>query len=318
MMRQFRAYVPYVLVLGFAVWCAYRFRADLAQMSPATLARSWDLVAAACLLSLLNYVLRIVRWRTYLARLGHPLGLRFAALTYTAGFAYTVSPGKVGEMVRASYYAPLGVPIRNTTAAFFVERLMDLVAMIVLAALLFTVSSGYSSAVLAAVGLVLLIFAALKLMPWDRLAPRLRGSRRLPQLLRRPVSGVAYALANTHALLSPSLLAWGFALGLVAWSLEGTGLSILASMFPTVHIALPTAMGIYGMAVLLGSLLIFLPGGLGGTEAFMTTLLVTHGMKISEAVLVTLTCRLVTLWLAVAVGWIAVLALRRPRSPAMV
>ena len=69
MFRRIRAYLPYVLVLGFALWCAWSVRGDLAQISPAVLAGSWDLVLLASLLSLLNYVVRIVRWRTYLAQL---------------------------------------------------------------------------------------------------------------------------------------------------------------------------------------------------------------------------------------------------------
>jgi uncharacterized protein (TIRG00374 family) len=316
MFRRIRAYLPYVLVLAFALWCAWSVRGDLTQISPAALASSWDLVLLASLLSLLNYVLRIVRWRTYLAQLGHPVGLRFAALTFAAGFAYTVSPGKVGEMVRARYYVPLGVPIRNTTAAFFVERLMDLVAMIVLASTYFTVSSGYAGALIAAGLLVVAVFVALKVMPWHALATHLRSSRRVPEVLRRPVSGVAFALAGTRTLIRPSLLLSGFLLGLMAWGLEGAGLGILSSMFPLHHVSLSTAVGIYGLAVLLGSLS-FLPGGLGGTEAIMAALLHSHGLPVGDAVLVTLTCRLVTLWLAVAIGWLAVLALRRPQSPAM-
>jgi uncharacterized membrane protein YbhN (UPF0104 family) len=54
--------------------------------------------------SLLNYVLRVVRWRWYLGRLGHPLTVGFSALSYVAGFAFTLSPGKVGEVGRARYY----------------------------------------------------------------------------------------------------------------------------------------------------------------------------------------------------------------------
>jgi glycosyltransferase 2 family protein len=70
-----------------------------------------------------------------------------------------------------------------------------------------------------------------------------------------------------------------------------------------------TAVGTYGIAVLVGGLS-FLPGGLGSTEAAMTGLLVTQGFAVSEGLLITLTCRLVTLWLGVAVGWVAVALLR--------
>src|SRR5882757_9861156 len=149
-MRPIMRVAPYSLVLCFAVWCAIILRRDLAQLSLTPCIESWAVVLAAAGLSLLNYVLRIIRWRFYLARLGHTVPRRFAALTYTAGFAYTVSPGKLGEMVRARYYEPFGVPLSDITAAFFAERLLDLIVMVMLAALLLAAFPGYHGAVLGA------------------------------------------------------------------------------------------------------------------------------------------------------------------------
>jgi len=83
---------------------------------------------------------------------------------------------------------------------------------------------------------------------------------------------------------------------------------LLLEIFAGVALLL-AAVGIYGIAVLVGGLS-FLPGGLGSTEAAMTGLLVTHGFTLSQGLLVTLTCRLVTLWLGVCIGWLAVLTLR--------
>jgi uncharacterized protein (TIRG00374 family) len=317
MLRPIRAYLPYALVLGFALWCLYCIRGDLVQVSPAALLRSWDLVALAALLSLVSYTLRIFRWRTYLARLGHKVALRFAALTFVAGFAYTLSPGKIGELVRARYYVPLGIPLRNTTAAFLVERLMDLVAMLLLAALIFTGSSRYTAALLAAALFVLLVLVCLALAPWATLERTLRSASYLGAKLRRLAAGFAASLAITRILLRPAMLAWGLLLSLLAWGFEGLGLALLALMFPEAHLDLATALGIYGVAVLLGSLS-FLPGGLGGTEAVMTALLAAHGMKVSEALVVTLILRLVTLWLAVAIGWLALFLLRQRRAPTVV
>ena len=64
---------------------------------------------------------------------GWTLPFGFTALTYIAGFAFTVSPGKVGEMARARYYSRLGISLPDVAGAFFVERLMDVMAMLVLA-----------------------------------------------------------------------------------------------------------------------------------------------------------------------------------------
>jgi uncharacterized protein (TIRG00374 family) len=309
-LRQIARFIPHLVVLIFASWCAYALRGDLVQVSLVPVLRAWDLIAVAAVFSLVNYVLRVVRWRSYLARLGHPLGFRFAALTFIAGFAYTVSPGKVGEMVRARYYLPLGVPLAKTAAAFFAERLMDLFAMVVLAALLFAGSPQYRGAILGAAGLVVGTLVLFALVPWNRVTALLGSVGRLPGILRKALMGISSALAATKPLLSPAPLALGFSLALVAWGLEGAGLNVLVGILPGAHLDLPTAVGVYSVAVLVGGLS-FLPGGLGSTEAVMTALLVTHGFSVGDSLLLTLACRLVTLWLAVCLGWIAVLVLRQ-------
>jgi uncharacterized membrane protein YbhN (UPF0104 family) len=286
-------------------------------MSLTPVLRSWDIVALAVVLSLLNYGFRILRWRAYLARLGHSLTFRFCALTYIAGFAYTLSPGKVGEMVRARYYVPLGIRLSDVAAAFFAERLLDLVAMVILATL-FTAAIASYGGILAAVALTLtLVLIALAFVPWAAVAAKLKSWPRLPVMLRSPLLGITSALVSTRPLLRPAMLAGGFLLALLAWGSEGAGLGLLSSILPAQHLSVATAVGIYGIAVLVGGIS-FLPGGLGSTEAVMTALLVTQGYSISDALLLTLTCRLVTLWFAVGLGWVAVLLLRqRPVTAAV-
>lgn len=315
-MRPIQRTSWYALMLVFAGACAYALRADLGQLSFVPLAKAWDIVLLATLLSLLNYGARIARWRSYLARLGHSMSFGFTALTYTAGFAFTLSPGKVGEMVRARYYAPLGVPLAHVAAAFFVERLLDLLAMLVLAMLILTISDRYEIAMWGAAIAISTALVLLTVMPWTRVERTVRDSSRVPKAIRGTLAGAAHALASARVLLTPRALVTGFLIGLVAWGLEGLGLGLLGSMFAPSHLDTLAAVGIYAIAILAGALS-FLPGGLGSTEAIMAALLVTQGYPLPQALLITLTCRLVTLWLAVAVGWGAVFALRRDK-PAMV
>src|ERR1700722_325753 len=166
-MQSLSRYVFPGLVAAFALACLYGLRGDIALVSLAPLARSWDLVAFAALCSLLNYAFRIIRWQRYLARLGRALPFGFTSLTYLAGFAFTVSPGKVGEMARARYYSRLGVPVADVAGAFFVERLMDVLAMLVLAALLATAAPRYHAAMWSAGILVVAVLVTLSVTPWN-------------------------------------------------------------------------------------------------------------------------------------------------------
>ena len=307
---QLPRFIPYAAILVFGAGCVVSLRHDLTLLSLEPLLRAWDVVLLATSLSLLNYLLRILRWRSYLRALGHPLPHRFVVFTYLAGFAYTLSPGKVGEMVRARYYLPLGVKLSDVAGAFFAERLMDLIVMVVLAALLFTAEARYTHAIVVAAALAALALAVAAFAPWTALLPRVRNHEWIPAILRTPTVALLSALDSTRPLLRPGILAWGFAAGLAAWGFEGLGLRLLGGIYPAAHLNVSTAVGIYGVAVLVGGLSL-LPGGLGSTEAVMTALLAGHGYPLGTALLVTLACRLVTLWFAVCLGWMAVAILGR-------
>ena len=66
------------------------------------------------------------------------------------------------------------------------------------------------------------------------------------------------------------------------------------------------ATGFYAVAMVAGALSA-LPAGLGGTEAVLTGLLVAHGASAATALGITVLARLLTLWLAVALGVVALL-----------
>ncbi len=314
-MQSFSRYVFPVLLAVFAVACLWSLRSDIASLSLGPLLHAWDLVVLAALLSLLNYALRIVRWQRYLARLGRPMPVGFVGLTYLAGFAFTVSPGKVGEMARAQYYSRFGISVSAVAGAFFIERLMDVIAMIVLATMMVASRPEYHFAIWSAAVLVVGALAMLATIPWGGMVNAFE-KRYLPAAVTRLGVGIAKALAAARALLSPDLLLFGFLLGCLAWALEGTGLYVLGSMFTGMHLSATAGVGIYAVAVLVGASS-FLPGGLGGTEAVMTALLATQGFAVGDALLVTMACRIVTLWLAVGIGWVAVYLLRTRMTPAV-
>ena len=106
-------------------------------------------------------------------------------------------------------------------------------------------------------------------------------------------------------LLAPQAVILGLALGLLAWGAEGVGLWVLGALAPGATMTVGAAVGIYAVAIVVGAIS-FLPGGLGTTEAVMVALLLRQGCTMPEALLLTLACRLLTLWFAVVLGWLAV------------
>lgn len=254
---------------------------------------------AVLTLSLLNYGLRFWRWQLYLGWRNFEIPALRSLVVYLSGFALTVSPGKAGEAVRCLYLSDEGVPYKASVALLFVERLMDLFAIVVLSAFLLTIRADLAWAIACATALLLV---ALAVIVWKEtpaflvmLGTRLGG--RVGGLLE----WIAEMLGHSRRLLAWKRLAGILLLSVVAWGVEGYGVWLLASALGH-DIGLGVSLGIYGLAILAGAAAIFLPAGLGGTEAAMTALLAAAGLPVAEAIAVTLVCRLATLWFAVMIG----------------
>lgn len=278
--------------VGLSLWAGWReVVAAVVQIGP------WVLLGLLGL-SLVNYLLRFFRWGRYLSLLGTPVPWRINLNIYFAGFALTTSPGKLGETLRSVLLKPHGVPAPESLAAFFAERVSDLLAILVLTAFGLWSYAPARPIVGAALVFVLLV---LLLVQWttfiaaiDRWA--LAKTARWAKLL----SKLCEIVLHFRRCFSLPALTMGLAIGVVSWSAEGIGLWWLLQTLGY-SVDLQSAVFVFAFAMLIGSMS-FMPGGLGTSEAAMIALLVMNGVPEAGAVTATLICRLATLWFAVALG----------------
>lgn len=313
-----RSAAPVAFAVLMLLLCSFALSSDLGAIPFGQLWEArWTLVAVTGL-SLLNYALRAERWHRYIRKLGLTLPRSESALIFIAGFAYTLLPGKVGELIRGYYYRPMGLPLSKTASAFVVERLCDLLTLLILCLLglgsligggTFVIWGVGLGGALAVLGVVFGISSRRVSRPLGRLSERLLATRLSPHLWAR-CRAAGGAIADARSLLGWRAMVGGVLLGLVAWGAEGVGLYLVTDIAASpATLGMAEATGIYAIAIVAGALS-FLPGWLGTTEAAMSGLLLTQGFNWSDAVLIALVCRLLTLWLAVVLGWISVLVLR--------
>lgn len=308
-MRLLRQIGTSALLLLIVVWCAIHFRSDWQQMSLSLNAHvAWG-IALATALALVNYALRALRWSLYLARLGHYPGLGFVTTTYIAGFAFAISPGKLGELARARYYVERDIPFRDLAAIALTERVMDVIAMLALATLALSLVGTHAVALVILAVLTACVVASVLLLSQRTMQLRTSNGGLIAHFFSTALNGLTGAIRAARSLLSGRCILMGLLLGVAAWGCEGAGLYVLSGLSANASV-LPfaAAVGIYAASTVAGAAT-FVPGGLGGTEAVMTALLVTVGLPTPDALAITLLCRLTTLWLAVAIGWVAVLFL---------
>ncbi len=255
-------------------------------------------VCIALAMSLVNYGLRFVRWQGYLSAMGHPVAWRPSLKIYLAGFALTTTPGKAGEALRGVLLKKFGVPYPKSFAAFFSERLSDLVAIVLLT--LFGLTLYPDATPLIAVG-VLLVLVSFLMLSQRRLLECMAGV--IPDKRGRLLNMVKHIvdiLLEAQRCNQLGMLVVATVLSVIAWTAEALAFYwILGWMGADIPLAF--AVFVYAISMLAGALS-FMPGGLGGAEAVMVTLLMWKGMSSADAIAATILIRLATLWFAVAIG----------------
>lgn len=264
-------------------------------------------------LSIVNYILRFIRWQWYLSTTTvENLSLGMSLRYYLIGFAFTTTPGKVGEMVRSLFLRAHNVRLAHSLAMYFIERLSDLLAMLLLALLLLVYFHEY---ILWLFPVLLVAVTILLLLQYQYLLHKILYfiESYLPLRLRFIGQRLNSLLIHARALLSFKFLYGGLVLSLIAWAAEGIGFYlILYYLGLDIHIML--AIGIYAMSIIIG-VASFMPGGLGGTEAAMLIFLLNLGVSPELALAATLICRFATLWFAVILGAIAMLGINIQKCP---
>lgn len=259
--------------------------------------------AAAVALAVVNYALRYLRWSMYLRVLGIDVPASVSAPVFVAGLALSITPGKVGELLKSVWLSQrAGVPVAASAPAVVMERLTDVisVALLGLVGVLLL-----PTAIALVIGALLIVGLALGLLAASRYGLKALG---LP-VLRRWREPLAQSQDGLRRLMSPRVLAPAVALGFFAWAAEGLALWVIVLGLGD-HVAVGVALPISAAAALMGAVTA-LPGGLVGFEGSMVALLGQAGLSAATAALATLLTRLATLWLAVLIGGLAWLWLSR-------
>jgi uncharacterized membrane protein YbhN (UPF0104 family) len=286
------------LALGAAATLALAVTASLPATLEALAGFRWRLGPAVVLAVLAAWAVRFAKWHFYLRCLEIPLAWRPSLRVFVAGFTMAISPGKLGEVLKAVLVRGLvGTPVSRTASVVMAERLTDVAALLALAAL--GVTALPHGPVLLGGGVLALVI----LVGGLRTPAIGRSVRRLlPDRLAEPVRTFVH---GGRALLAARALVVSLGLSLVSWLLECVALVLILRGLG-VLLPLRAATFVYAFASLAGAASM-LPGGLGVAEGSLTGLLAGLGTPLPEAAAATLLARGATLWLAVGLGVVTLL-----------
>jgi uncharacterized protein (TIRG00374 family) len=265
----------------------------------------------ACLgLALANYAVRFLRWQLYLRHQKVSVPVGDSAVVFGAGLSLSITPAKLGELVKSYLLRELhDIPATQTAPIVVAERVTDLIALL-LVAVVGVALYGVETTLVIGAGAVIAI--GLILLAWPRPTRALIDLVTRPAMTRRFRAPLHEVYTGLASLCRPSLLVLATLIAIPAWGAECVGFALICNAFPGTEVALGLAMVIYAATSIAGALS-FLPGGLGVTEGAMTILLVRSATHIDQATALdaTLLTRLATLWFAVVLGLMLLAVARR-------
>ena len=301
------------LIIGLAVVIAISLFSDLRAVGNDLLTFDWALLPLILVGTVINYWLRWLKWDYYLRylKLDRDIDRSTSGLIFTAGLVMSVTPGKMGEVLKSFLLRQRnGTPISRSAPIVLAERLTDGIAMLLLMGLGLTL---YLPARPLFVILVLLTIIGIIIVQRQTLAlaiirmiARLPLGQRLAPRLETIYTTTAQLLHWRILLISTviSVVSWGFECLAFFWVLMGVGST------PS-WLLLLQATFIFAASTLFG-LVSFLPGGLGASEVSSVGLLLALvGLSASAATTVTIVIRFCTLWFGVLLGVIALAWLSR-------
>jgi uncharacterized protein (TIRG00374 family) len=251
---------------------------------------------------------RFVRWAYYLRVLNVRVPLGANAAIFAAGLSMTISPGKLGEVLKSVFIKDVaGTPVARTAPAVVAERATDGTGMVLwglLGALAFSFGPWLLLLFLALTGVGISVLRSKRL---SLLAER--TLRKLPLLDRlAPHVGDFYGASNELLAFRPLVVASG--ISFLAWGLECVAVYLCAL---GVGAGEPFLVVVFVFAVSsLAGAASMLPGGIGAAEAGMAGMFTAvAGLSGGLAVALTFVVRLTTLWFATLIGVAGLLLVRR-------
>jgi glycosyltransferase 2 family protein len=285
-------------VMGFVVLALLMLAADAADVMGVLGRINVRLLPLILLLAPMNYLLRFVKWNLYLRVVGVAPDPKLNRLIFMSGLSMTITPGKVGELLKCYLLKEhVGAPLSRTAPIVMAERLTDAIAMIILASLGF-LAYPYGQRVVPVSTALVLVF--LIVFQSDALVQFVTGKAMKIRLLTRGAHFVRDFHQNAKKLFSLRNLLLAVGIGVVSWGFEGL-VVYLAVMALGGEITILGSFFVVSVSSLLGALS-FLPGGLGVAEGSIMAILILTGIGKETAAATTVITRFSTLWLGVAIG----------------
>ncbi len=253
-------------------------------------------------LELLAFIVRGIRQRVFLAKLGIKVSMIQSCKIFMAGYSMIATPGGSGEIIKSHFLKQNhGTSFSKTIPLVFIERFHDLLAATTIIAITLFLSyhwEGMAITVLSS-SLLVLIYIFLRNM---KLMSKIQIKLSTVKILRKfiPTSEFNEGL---NSLVTPKITLFGWLISFPSWFIEAISAYFAFLSFGINLNFIDTTQFTFS-STLFGALSL-LPGGIGVTEGSLIGLIISKGVQFATASALVLFIRLTSIWFATALGFVS-------------
>ena len=249
-----------------------------------------------------NWFVLFFRWHLLLRNAKIFIPVKDSFLILASGFALTIIPGKVGELVKSQLLkTKFGIARSKTVPIVILEQFYTAIGIIMLSffGIWYFELGIYVLGIFTAA--LIFVFVLLSSRKAFNKIVSLLEKRRFTSKFVEPLSSSYDAIKN--GIRGPITL-YACGLSMLFWLLEAISVYFILLAFGVEVIGFLAIISTYTTSIMLG-ILSFLPIGVGVVEGTLTSFFTIHGIEVSLALTIVIVIRLFTRWYGVSFGFIA-------------
>ena len=291
-----------ILVATISVYAIFLFVSDFNIITEKISNFKIHYLPLILLLVTVSWIPLIFRWHFLLKNCEIQIPFTKSILVYLSGSALQITPGQIGELIKAQILkTSFGIPRTKTASVVLVEKIYDLIGAIIASIIGMIILELEIYLIIFAILILFLIFFFFYYKPAFEFFLR--------QIIKtkffsKYTENISESYEIIKKITTPQIAIRSIFLSITYWFVVSIAVYCTLLAFDIDILSYLKVLSIFTTSTILGAIT-FIPGGIGVTEGSIAGLFTLEGIHMSTALVLGVMIRIVTLWYNVSIGFIA-------------
>tara|TARA_B100000809_G_scaffold238725_1_gene259729 strand:+ start:468 stop:1409 length:942 start_codon:yes stop_codon:yes gene_type:complete len=291
-----------VLVAAIGIYAIFLFMSDFNIISEKISNFKIYYLPLILLLVTVSWIPLIIRWQFLLKTSEIYIPFTKSILVYLSGSALQITPGQIGELIKAQILKTgFNIPRTKTAPVVLVEKVYDLIGAIIASIIGIIILELEIYLIIFAIFVLALIFFFIYYKPAFEFF--------LKQIIKmkffsKYTENILESYEIIKKITTPQIAIRSISLSITYWFIVSIAVYYTLLAFDIDILNYLKVLSIFTTSTILGAIT-FIPGGIGVTEGSIAGFFTLEGINMSTALVLSVMIRIVTLWYNVSIGFIA-------------